>query len=140
MELMLAVTGHFGHAKAEFMQDTIVITYKKTTPGERGTIEMLVEKAVKKGMSLHTGKNGEVQKPLERILDVLMDKKGQVILKGENSAVESLALETVEEEIKSNRIVSEAQEDGTWKVLEIGEFKAEDKKKSVTSHAPALGG
>jgi sorbitol-specific phosphotransferase system component IIA len=142
MNLTLAVTGAFGHAEAEFVGDRIVITYKATTPGERGTISTLVEKAQKKGMTLHTGKNGEVKKALGNIVDVLLDKKGQVILTGEKAVVEQLALETVEEEVKSKRVVSEAQEDGTWKVVKIGEFKAKEgeKKQAVTSHAPAVGG
>lgn len=156
MGLTLAVTGSFGHAEAEFAGERITITYKKTTSAERGTIETLVQKAVKKGMKLYheekektlskvkkaiTGKKEELAlKPLENILDVLMDKKGCVVLEGEKSVVESLALETVEEEVKAKRIVSEAQEDGTWKVLTIGEFKMGEKKKAVTSHAVPVGG
>lgn len=162
MNLTLAVTGAFGHAEAEFAGDKITITYKKTTPEERGTIAQLVEKAKKKGMTLSTVAKGGVlkefvekakeavgiekqekpTKPVGELLDVLMAKKGQLVLQGEKQMVEQLALETIEEEVKSKRIVSEAQDDGTWKVITIGEFKAKEgeKKQAVTSHAPAVGG
>jgi hypothetical protein len=164
MNLTLAVTGAFGHAEAEFAGDGITITYKRTTPGERGTIAQLVEKAKKKGMTLHTvEKSGKISALVEKakevvgiekeekekatklvgdLMDVLMEKKGQIVLKGDKQTVESLALETVEEEVKSKRVVSEAQDDGTWKVIKIGEFKAKegDKKQAVASHAPVGGG
>jgi hypothetical protein len=161
MDLKLVVTGAFGHAEAEFAGDKIKITYKKTTPGERGTIAQLVERAKKKGMTLHTVDEGGVltalvekakevvgieseekkTKPVGDLMDVLMEKKGEIVLQGEKQMVEQLALETVEEEVKMKRVVSEAQEDGTWKVITIGEFKAkEDKKQAVSSHAPVGGG
>lgn len=160
MNLTLAVTGAFGHAEAEFADDRITITYKKTTPGERGTIAQLVEKAKKKGMTLHTVEKGgklaqivdkakeavgiekgeKKTKPIADLMDVLMEKKGQIVLKGDRQTVESLALETVEEEVKSKRVVSEAQDDGTWKVINIGEFKVKEKKQAVASHAPVGGG
>lgn len=165
MNLTLAATGVFGHAEAEFAGDKIVITYKKTTDKERGTIAQLVERAKKKGMVLSVQEKAgpiakivdkaketmgiekaegeEVPKPVEDLMDVLMAKKGKLILSGDKTMVEQLALETVEEEIKHKRVVSEAQEDGSWKVITIGEFKpAKDpeKKQAVTSHAPIGGG
>lgn len=160
MNLTLAVTGAFGHAEAEFAGDRITVTYKKTTPGERGTIAQLVEKAKKKGMTLHTVEKGgklsdlvekakeavgiekkeKDTKPVGDLMDVLMEKKGQIVLMGDKQMVESLALETVEEEVKSKRVVSEAQDDGTWKVINIGEFKVKDKKQAVASTAPVGGG
>lgn len=161
--MTLAVTGAFGHAEAEFAGDKIVITYKKTTDKERGTIATLVERAKKKGMTLSVQEKGgpiakivdkakekmgiektkEAEKPVDELMDVLMAKKGQLILSGDKTMVEQLALETIEEEVKSKRVVSEAQEDGTWKVITIGEFKPAkeaDKKQAVTSHAPVGGG
>jgi len=167
MNLTLTEAGVFGHAEAEFAGERITITYKKTTPEERGMIAQLVEKAKKKGMTLHTveedgalkalvekakevigvekeDKEKEKEtKPVSDLMDILMEKKGKVVLKGSHQMVESLALETVEEEVKNkNRVVSEAQEDGTWKVITIGEFKAkeEDKKQAVNSHAKVGGG
>lgn len=164
MNLTLVATGVYGHAEAEFAGDRIKITYKKTTPGERGTIAQLVERAKKKGMTLHTVEKGgalkalvekakevvgiekeaqEKTKPVNELMDVLMEKKGQIVLQGEKLMVEQIALETVEEEIKMKRVVSEAQEDGTWKVINIGEFKAAkeaEKKQAVSSHAPVGGG
>lgn len=165
MNLILTETGVFGHAEAEFAGERITITYKKTTPEERGMIAQLVERAKKKGMTLHTIDEGgaltalvekakevigvekkdeeETTKPVGDLMDILMEKKGKVVLKGDRQMVQSLALETVEEEVKNkNRVVSEAQEDGTWKVITIGEFKAkeEDKKQAVNSHAKVGGG
>lgn len=165
MNLTLTEAGVFGHAEAEFAGERITITYKKTTPEERGMIAQLVEKAKKKGMTLHTvAEDGALKalvekakevigvekddeeketKPVSDLMDILMEKKGKVVLKGSHQMVESLALETVEEEVKNkNRVVSEAQEDGTWKVITIGEFKAkeEDKKQAVNSHAKVGGG
>lgn len=141
MDLTLAVTGVDGHAEAEFTTDKIVLTYKKTTPSERGSMDKLVEKALKKGLKLHLGKNGNAEKPIEKFMDVLMKKKGQVVLTGDAKAIESLALEAVEEEIKLRRVVMQAREDGTWKVVKVGDFKPEaEKKQAVTSHAPVGGG
>lgn len=165
MNLTLTETGVFGHAEAEFAGDRIVVTYKKTTPGERGMIAQLVERATKKGMTLHAMDEGgaltslvekakeaigieksdeeKPTKPVGDLMDVLMEKKGKIVLKGEAQMVQSLALETVEEEVKNkNRVVSEAQEDGTWKVITIGEFKPkeEEKKQAVNSHAKVGGG
>lgn len=142
MNLTLAVTGVDGHAEAIFTSDKIVLTFKKTTPKERGTIESLVEKSLKKGLKLFYGKNGDADKPMENIMDVLMKKKAQVILTGDSKVIEALALEAVEEEVKARRVVMEAREDGTWKVVKIGDFKPaeEGKKKVVTSTAPVGGG
>lgn len=142
MNLMLAVTGKDGHAQADFTSDKIVLTFKKTTPAERGTIETLVEKALKKGLKLFHGKNGETTKPMKDIHDVLLDRKAQAILTGDAKVIEELALEAVEEEVKLRRVVMEAREDGTWKVVKIGEFKPkeEGKKQVVTSHAIVGGG
>jgi hypothetical protein len=142
MDLKLAITGVDGHAEADFTSDKIVLTFKKTTPSERGTIESLVEKGLKKGLKLFHGKNGEAGKPMERIMDVLMKNKAQVVLTGDEKVIEALALEAVEEEVKARRLVMEAREDGTWKVVKVGDFKAkeEGKKKVVTSTAPVGGG
>ena len=141
MNLTLAVTGVDGHAEADFTADKIVLTFKKTTPSERGTIEKLVEKGQKKGLKLFYGKSGEADKPLDRLLDVLMKKKAQVVLTGDAKIIEELALEAVEEEVKSRRLVMEAREDGTWKVVKVGDFKPkEGKKQAVTSTAPVGGG
>jgi hypothetical protein len=165
MNLTLTETGVYGHAEAEFAGDRITITYKKTTPEERGMIAQLVERAKKKGMTVNTidkvgtltalvDKAKEVigvekseeekpTKPVGDLMDILMEKKGKVVLKGDAQMVQSLALETVEEEVKNtNRIVSEAQEDGRWKVIKIGEFKPkrDDKKQAVNSHAKVGGG
>lgn len=140
MNLTLALTGPSGHAEAQFFGDRILITYRDTTDKERGTVSILIEKAMKRGMKLHLGKDGEVGKPVEKIHDVIMDKRGQVILLGEKKDVEQLALEALEEEVKNGRIISEAQEDGTWKVIKIGEFKAKEEKQKVVSHEPVRGG
>lgn len=166
MNLTLTETGVYGHAEAEFAGERITITYKKTTPEERGMIAQLVEQAKKKGMTLHTIDEGgtltalvekakeaigvekseeeKPTKPVGDLMDILMEKKGKVVLKGDAQMVQSLALETVEEEVKNkNRVVSEAQEDGTWKVITIGEFKPkedEKKKQAVNSTAKVGGG
>jgi glycosyltransferase A (GT-A) superfamily protein (DUF2064 family) len=142
MNLTFAVTGIDGHAEADFTADKIVLTFKKTTPSERGTIEKLVEKGLKKGLKLFYGKNGDAGKPMDRIMDVLMKNKAQVVLTGDAKVIEELALEAVEEEVKSRRLVMEAREDGTWKVIKVGDFKAkaDGKKQAVTSHAPVVGG
>ena len=141
LNMTFAVTGVEGHAEAEFTSDKIVLTFKKTTPSERGTIEKLVEKGLKKGLKLFYGKNGDAGKPMERILDVLMKSKAQVVLTGDAKVIEELALAAVEEEVKARRVVMEAREDGTWKVVKVGDFKPkEGKKQVVTSHAPVGGG
>ncbi len=78
---------------------------------------------------------------LKKLPGTFRGRKGEIVLKGEVKKVKLFAQEMIEGELKDNRIVMEAQDDGTWKMLKSGEFKAEPgKKKKVVSSVPAGGG
>lgn len=140
--LTLSLMGPSGHTVVVFDGGKALVNFQKTSPGERGMIATLVEKAQKLGLKLHRAKKGEAGDPLEALTDVLMDAKGEIALVGTSEAVEDLAFEMVAEEIRGNRVVSEAQPDGTWKVLKMGDWKrgekkgAEEKKELVEAAAP----
>lgn len=119
-------------------------------------ISTLVEKATKAGLKLYRAKKGEPGVALEKVVDVIMDAKGEIALVGTKEQVEDIAFDLVDEEIRNNRIVAEAQEDGSWKVLRLGEFKKNveatkelvpagtpeepEKKRAVSSHEKVGGG
>lgn len=138
--LTFSAMGIGGHTVVTFEKDVILVKYHKTSPSERGMIEQFVEKALAKGLKLHRSKKGEAGEPLDAIVDVIMDPKGEVALKGPKEAVDELAVAVVEKEIKDGRLVMEAQEDGTWKILHLGDFKKKDKEQEVVSQSKAGGG
>lgn len=137
MNLTLTASGPGGHTVVTFDGSEIRINFHKTSPKERGMIETLVEKALGGGLKLHRSKSGKPGDALGRILDVLLESKGEVMLLGTQAQVDELAVGLVEEQIRSNRVVAEAQEDGSWKVLRLGDFKAEAKVKETEKGAPA---
>jgi hypothetical protein len=142
MDLSLAITGPGGHTEVLFEDDKVVVKFKNTSPAERGAIEQLVEKGRKIGLVLHRSKKEEATKPFDDIKEVVMDKKGEIALKGKAEDVEKLAVALIEKEIKDGRVVAEAQEDGQWKILEDAKlFKPrKDKKQALTSTKVPVGG
>jgi hypothetical protein len=142
MKLDFSATGPSGHVQADFENDTIEMEFSKTTPSERGLIDTMIEKAKSEGMSVHTvSKDGEL-KPLtdEKILGKIFESKGKIALVGTKEAVIKLAKIHIDKEIQGGRLVMEGAEDGSWKVLKIGEFEAKDKPQKVKSTAPVGGG
>lgn len=142
MELAFSAMGPSGHVQADFDGEEVRVEFHHTTPGERGLMDTLVEKAKKEGMTVHTvDKKGNL-KPLEDggLLEKIFSRKGQIALKGTKESVAALTKIIVDKEIEGGRRVLEAQEDNTWKILEKGEFKEKPQKQVVKSMAPVGGG
>ena len=123
MNLTFAASGPGGHTVVTCEGTKVLVNYHKTDPKERGMIEKLVEKGLGLGLVLHHSRKGVVGEALKNVVEVLMDAKGEIALVGTKEAVEELAYDVVEAEIRNNRVVAEAQEDGSWKVLRLGDFK-----------------
>ena len=156
MNLTIAASGPGGHTVVTCDGTKILVNFHKTSPKERGMIETLVEKAKAAGLTLHRSKKGEAGDVLPKIHDVLMDSKNEIVLLGTKDQVEEIAFDLVDQEIRNNRVVAEAQEDGSWKVLRLGEFKKNveaskelvpagaveepEKKRAVSSHEKVGGG
>lgn len=138
MNLALDITDRTGHTEAAFDGDSIRISFRKTTPEERGLIDAMIEKAKKENMVLNTvDKDGNL-KPIEDLdkLAELFKSKNEIMLKGTVEAVKKIALDLVEKEIGKHRLVMVAQDDGQWKIVrEKEDFKpSEEKKNEVKSH------
>lgn len=138
MNLALDITDRTGHTEAAFEGDAIRISFRKTTPEERGLIDAMIEKAKKENMVLNTvDKDGNL-KPIEDLdkLHELFKSKNEIMLKGTVEAVKKIALDLVEKEIGKHRLVMVAQDDGQWKIVrETKDFKPSDEKKNeVKSH------
>jgi len=142
MNLEFSATGPSGHVQAEFDEDTIEMEFSKTTPSERGLMDLMIEKAKAEGMTVHSvSKDGDLKAITdEKILGKIMENKGKVALVGTKETVAKLAKAYIDKEIQGGRVVMEAMEDGSWKVLKIGEFEAKDKPQKVKSAAPVGGG
>lgn len=142
MNLTVAITGPGGHTEVLFEEDKVIIKFKDTSPAERGMIEQLVEKGRKAGLALHHSTKEEPTKAFDDIKEVVMDKKGEIALKGKTEDVEKLAVDLIEREIKSDRVVAEATDDGKWEIIKDAKlFKVKkDKKQAVTSTRTPVGG
>lgn len=145
MLLELDVTDRTGHTEAVFDQDTIKISFRETTPEERGLIDALIERAKKESMVLHTLDKEGNSKPIEDMdrLKELFKSKNAILLKGTVEAVKKIALDLVEKEIdKKNRVVMVAQKDRSWKIVHEKEnLKLEDeaKNKVKSAEVPSAG-
>jgi hypothetical protein len=142
MNLDFSATGPSGHVQADFEDDTIEMEFSKTTPAERGLMDLMIEKGKAEGMTVHSvSKEGELKAITdEKILGKIMENKGKIALVGTKEIVAKLAKVYIDKEIAGGRCVMEGQEDGTWKVLAIGEFEAKEKPQKVKSAAPISGG
>lgn len=142
MNLDFSATGPSGHVQADFVDDTIEMEFSKTTPSERGLMDLMIEKAKAEGMTVHSvSKDGELKAITdEKVLGKIMENKGKVALVGTKESVIKLAKVYIDKEIEGGRLVLESTEEGKWKVLKIGEFEAKDKPQKVKSTAPVGGG
>lgn len=145
MQLELDVTDRTGHTEAVFDQDTIKISFRETTPEERGLIDALIERAKKESMVLHTLDKEGNSKPIEDMdrLKELFKSKNAILLKGTVESVKKIALDLVEKEIdKKTRVVMVAQKDRSWKIVHDKEnLKLEDeaKNKVKSAEVPSAG-
>ena len=142
VDITLAVTGMNGHTELSFKKDQVRVTWSKTNSSERDLIRGLIQTSKMFGFTPYTvDADGKADNQLKKFPGLFRGKRGEILLKGEVKKVKMFAQEMVEGEVKNGRIAFEAQEDGTWKTLKPGEFKAEPgKKKKVTSSAPVGGG
>lgn len=142
MELAFSAMGPSGHVQADFDGDEVRVEFHTTTPGERGLMDTLVEKAKKEGMTVHSVDKKGTLKLIEDggLLEKIFSKKGQIALKGTKESVAALTKIIVDKEIEGGRKVLEAQEDNTWKVLEKGEFKEKPEQKQVVKSMAPVGG
>jgi hypothetical protein len=142
MQLICHATG--GHTEATFEKDEVRLSFHKTTPEEKGMIEVMVEKGKKAGMVLHTVDKKSELKPIEdeALLQEIFKGKGEIALKGTPESVRKLALDLLEQEIADGRkMVFQAQEDGTWKTIHKKEdFKPQADEKEVVSSKEKAGG
>lgn len=142
MNLDFSAMGPSGHVQASFEGEEVRMEFSKTTPGERGLMSTLIERAKKEKMTLHTVDKKGRMKPVEDegILEKIFQSRGELALKGTKDSVTALAKVYVEMEIEGGRAVLEAQEDNTWKKLKPGEFKEKETKQVVKSVAPVGAG
>src|SRR4029077_3905731 len=142
MELGFSATGPSGHVQASFEGEEVRMEFSKTTPGERGLMETLIERGKNEKMSVHTvDKKGNLKAVEDvAILEKIFQNKGEIALKGTKDSVAALAKIYVEKEIEGGRLVMEAQDDNTWKKLAPGEFKEKEKKQVVKSMSRVGGG
>lgn len=143
MNLELTVKGVGGHTEAIFHKEKITISFSKTDDRERGVITQLVEKGKKEGMTLHSvDKEGNLKELTdETLLEKIFKSKGEVALLGTVDSVKKMALDVLEKEIRDNGVVTQLQDDGSWKILkEKSDFKEEGEKQKVTSSKVPGGG
>lgn len=142
MELGFSAMGPSGHVQASFEGEEVRMEFSKTTPGERGLMDTLIERGKKENMTVHTvDKKGNLKVVEDtHILDKIFQSKGQIALKGTKESVAALAKVYVEKEVVDGRTVLEAQADNSWKKLQPGEFKEKETKQVVKSVAPVGGG
>ena len=145
METTLSLIGVGGDARLGFAENHIRLTWAETTRRERRMIALLIKRVRKENFTVSTvDVDGKPDKPARwRDLPGMFGKgKGEVLLQGPTKAIQSIACELVDEEIKAGSIVSMRQEDGQWKVVkEAEEAKPEEgKKKELTATKPTGGG
>lgn len=137
MDLGFSAMGPSGHVQAEFDGEEIRMEFSKTTPGERGLMETLIEKGKAEKMTVHSiDKKGEL-KLIEdaNIIGKIFEKKGEIALKGTKESVSKLAKVYIDKEIEGGRVVMEAQDDNSWHILKIGEFEEKPGRQKVKSVA-----
>jgi hypothetical protein len=146
MDMTLSLVGVGGDARLSFTEQHIRLSWAETTRRERRMIALLIKRARKEKFTVVTvDEDGKPDKPARwKDLPGMFGKgKGQVLLQGPLKAIQEIACELVDEEIKTGSIVSVAQPDGTWKcVREVAEVQKEagEKKTEVTSTRPTGGG
>lgn len=142
IDVTLSVTGYNGHTELSFTKGQARVKWAETNSGERDLIRGLIQTGRIFGFVPWTvDADGNPKDQLKKLPGAFRGRKGEIVLKGDVKKMKLFAQEMIEGELKDNRIVMEAQADGTWKLLKSGEFKAEPgKKKKVASSAPVGGG
>lgn len=142
MELTLSMVGVGGDARLSFTKDHIRVTWGETSRRERRMISSLVAKARKAKFTVVTvDADGKPDKPARwrDLPGMFGEEKGEVLLQGGTEAIMRIGCEIAGEEIKEPNIVSEAQKDGSWKIVKEVKAPKEGEKRELVVK-PAVGG
>jgi hypothetical protein len=151
MNLQVTIQGIGGHTEVNFEDGRVKLSWKETTMRERKMLREMIEKAKSGGMKTYgVDSNGNADKETDVVPGTIFNRSGELVLKGEGALVTILAKGLIEAEQKSGRLVMEAQEDNTWKILRSGDTveegkpekgeEKEEKKKKVHTTAKQAGG
>jgi hypothetical protein len=141
MKLHFTIKNPSGHTELNFEDNEATLDWVRTSEIERKSLASLVQEAMSKGYEVFEDKKGT--KSVSKVDEDIFSKKGYLLLRNkENICSLFLAKGLIDAEIKSGKLVMEAQEDGSWQIVKMGEFKpAEGKKEQhVTSGAAPAGG
>lgn len=135
MELTLSIVGVGGDARLSFNGNQVRVTWGETSRRERRAIASVVAKARKAKFGVVTvDADGKPDKPARwRDLPGMFGKaKGEVILQGTDKAVQAIACDLMDEEIRERNIVMALQKDNTWGIVKEGDAaKAAEKGEKV---------
>lgn len=142
MNLTVTIQGIGGHTEVNFEEGRVKLSWKETTMREQTMLREMLEKAKAGGMKTYSvDANGNADKETDVVPGTIFNRSGDLILKGEGALVTILAKGLINAEQKSGRLVMEAQDDNTWKILRSGdsieEAKPEDKEKKKKVHTTA---
>ena len=141
MDLTVSLLGIGGDAQLSFTEEHVRITVAKATSRERTAVINVVNKGLTAGLKLYTvDADGRKDKQLEKLPKLSGRKEKQYLLIGPKRKFELLAQGLVAAELDAGNIVMEAQKDGTWSAVKVGDFKAKKGKQAVTSSRPVGGG
>ena len=141
MDLTVSLLGIGGDAQLSFTEDHVRITVAKASSREKTAVTNVVNKGLKAGLKLYTvDADGKKNKQLKALPKLGGRKEKQLLLVGPKAKFELIAEGLVAAELDAGNIVMEAQKDGTWKAIRVGEFKAKKEKQAVTSSRPVGGG
>lgn len=144
MEMMLALMGVGGDARLTFTTEHIRLRWGDTTSRERKMIAKLVKRARKLEFQVVTvDADGKPDRPAYwKDLPGMFGKgQGEIMFQGPTKAIQEIATELVDDEIKGGCLVFEAQSDGTWKIVkELGQVKPKEGEKRELKSTRAMGG
>ncbi len=149
MNLSVTIQGIGGHTEVNFEEGRVKLSWKETTMRERTMLREMIEKAKAGGMKTYgVDASGNADKETDVVPGTIFNRSGDLILKGDGNLVTLLAKGLIEAELKCGRLVMEAQEDNSWRILRSGdtieetksekkEGKEEEKEKKKKVHTTA---
>ena len=129
MQLKVNLTGRGGHTSVNFSGEEATLQWKDTSDVEKKSLKSLIEQAVAKGFEIKSGEVASID-----------SGPGEIVLKGKENLLKLVAKDLIDAEIKSGKLAMEANEDGTWKILKVGDFEPKEKEQTVVSSAVPAGG
>jgi hypothetical protein len=142
MDLTLSVMGSSGHTEVRFTDDGAVLEWKNITSFEKVALRKLIISARKGGCKTHAvGEDGKPAEETKKLPGTIFSRSGKLYFKGNLDALKKIAVDAVENEIKSGKLVMEAQKDGTFNIVKLGSFVLKEKEpQKVASTVPPRGG